>query len=79
MGDGVVNPQGESAGNLKGIMREAANGKIAYAALSFAAILGLGAIVFAALQACGCPALSEVSIQCASAGLCRFNVVCPVS
>lgn len=46
-GDDVVNPQGESLGDLKDIMLDTSTGKIAYAVLSFGGILGMGDKLFA--------------------------------
>lgn len=46
-GDDVVNPQGESLGNVKDIMLDTTTGKITYAVLSFGGVLGLGDKLFA--------------------------------
>lgn len=46
-GDDVVNPQGESLGNLKDIMLDTSTGKIAYAVLSYGGVFGLGDKLFA--------------------------------
>jgi sporulation protein YlmC with PRC-barrel domain len=46
-GDTVKNPQGESLGDLKDIMIDTVNGKIAYGVLSFGGILGMGEKLFA--------------------------------
>jgi sporulation protein YlmC with PRC-barrel domain len=46
-GDTVKNPQGESLGDLKDIMLDTVNGKIAYGVLSFGGILGMGEKLFA--------------------------------
>lgn len=47
IGDDVVNPQGESLGDLKDIMLDTSSGKITYAVLSFGGILGMGDKLFA--------------------------------
>ena len=47
IGDGIRNPQGETLGDLKEIMLDTANGKIAYAVVSYGGILGLGDKLFA--------------------------------
>lgn len=46
-GDAVVNPQGDSLGNLKDIMLDTSTGKITYAVLSFGGVFGLGDKLFA--------------------------------
>ena len=46
-GDTVVNAQEENLGDIKEIMIDTAQGKIAYAALSFGGFLGLGDKLFA--------------------------------
>jgi sporulation protein YlmC with PRC-barrel domain len=46
-GDTVKNPQGESLGDLKDIMLDTVNGKIAYGVLSFGGVLGMGEKLFA--------------------------------
>jgi sporulation protein YlmC with PRC-barrel domain len=46
-GDAVKNLEGESLGDLKDIMIDTANGKIAYGVLSFGGVLGLGEKLFA--------------------------------
>lgn len=46
-GDDIVNPQGESLGDLKDIMLDSTTGKIAYAVLSYGGVLGLGDKLFA--------------------------------
>lgn len=46
-GDSVKNHKGESLGDLKDIMLDTANGKIAYGVLSFGGILGMGEKLFA--------------------------------
>lgn len=46
-GDDVVNPQGETLGNLKDIMLDINTGKISYAVLSFGGVFGLGDKLFA--------------------------------
>jgi sporulation protein YlmC with PRC-barrel domain len=43
----VKNRQGESLGDLKDIMLDTVNGKIAYGVLSFGGILGMGEKLFA--------------------------------
>lgn len=47
IGDGIRNPQGESLGELKEIMLDTVNGKIAYAVVSYGGILGMGDKLFA--------------------------------
>lgn len=47
VGDSVKNPQGESLGDLKAIMLDLENGKVAYAVLSFGGILNMGDKLFA--------------------------------
>lgn len=47
IGDDVVNPQGESLGDLKDIMLDTSSGKITYGVLSFGGILGVGDKLFA--------------------------------
>ena len=46
-GDTVKNHKDESLGDLKDIMMDTTNGKIAYAVLSFGGVLGLGEKLFA--------------------------------
>lgn len=46
-GDDIVNPQGESLGDLKDIMLDTSTGKIAYAVLSFGGVFGIGDKLFA--------------------------------
>ena len=47
IGDGIRNPQNETLGDLKEIMMDTDNGKIAYAVVSYGGILGLGDKLFA--------------------------------
>ena len=47
IGDDVVNAQGESLGDLKEIMLDTENGKIAYGVLSFGGVFGIGDKLFA--------------------------------
>lgn len=47
IGDGIRNPQGDSLGDLKEIMLDTTNGKIAYAVVSYGGILGMGDKLFA--------------------------------
>lgn len=47
IGDGIKNPQGESLGDLKEIMLDTTNGKIAYAVVSYGGLLGMGDKLFA--------------------------------
>lgn len=46
-GDSVKNLQGESLGDLKDIMLDTSNGRIAYGVLSFGGVLGMGEKLFA--------------------------------
>jgi sporulation protein YlmC with PRC-barrel domain len=46
-GDKVVNPQGESLGDIHEIMIDLDRGRVAYAVLSFGGFLGLGDELFA--------------------------------
>ena len=46
-GDSVKNHKDESIGDLKDIMIDTANGKIAYGVLSFGGVLGMGEKLFA--------------------------------
>lgn len=46
-GDAVKNRQGDSLGDLKDIMIDTTNGKIAYGVLSFGGVLGMGEKLFA--------------------------------
>ncbi|RCS28607.1 PRC-barrel domain containing protein [Rhodanobacter denitrificans] len=46
-GDAVKNHQGDSLGDLKDIMIDTTNGKIAYGVLSFGGVLGMGEKLFA--------------------------------
>lgn len=46
-GDNIVNPQGETLGELKEIMLDPASGTVAYGVLSFGGFLGLGDKLFA--------------------------------
>ena len=46
-GDNIVNPQGESLGDLKDIMLDTQTGEIAYAVLSYGGVLGMGDKLFA--------------------------------
>lgn len=46
-GDSVNNHKGESIGDLKDIMIDTTNGKIAYGVLSFGGVLGMGEKLFA--------------------------------
>ncbi len=47
IGDRVINPQGEDLGKIKDIMINVAQGRIAYAVLSFGGVLGVGDKLFA--------------------------------
>ncbi len=47
IGDGIKNPQGDALGDLKEIMLDTTNGKIAYAVVSYGGILGMGDKLFA--------------------------------
>ena len=47
IGDGIRNPQGDTLGELKEIMLDTVNGKIAYAVVSYGGILGMGDKLFA--------------------------------
>lgn len=46
-GDSVVNPQGETLGDLKDIMLDISTGQISYAVLSYGGVFGLGDKLFA--------------------------------
>jgi len=46
-GDAVVNAEGENLGEIKAIMLDVQNGRIAYAVLSFGGFLGMGTKMFA--------------------------------
>lgn len=46
-GDKVVNPQKENLGKIEHLMIDLANGRIAYAVLSFGGFLGMGDKLFA--------------------------------
>ena len=46
-GDNVYNPAGEKLGDIKGIMLDVRQGRIAYAVLSFGGFLGIGDKLFA--------------------------------
>ncbi len=46
-GDKVVNRQGENLGDIKDLMIDTSNGRIAYAVLEFGGFLGLGSKLFA--------------------------------
>lgn len=46
-GDDVVNPQGETLGDLKDIMLDTSSGQIAYAVLSYGGVFGMGDKLFA--------------------------------
>lgn len=46
-GDNVVNPEGESLGEIKDFMVDIDEGRIAYAVLSFGGVLGFGDKLFA--------------------------------
>lgn len=46
-GDSVVNTEGENLGNIKAIMLDVPNGRIAYAVLSFGGFMGFGNKLFA--------------------------------
>ncbi|MEO7199484.1 MAG: PRC-barrel domain-containing protein [Dokdonella sp.] len=46
-GDDVVNPQGETLGDLKDIMLDISTGQIAYAVLSYGGVFGMGDKLFA--------------------------------
>ena len=46
-GDRVVNPAGEDLGRVEELMIDLANGRVAYAVLSFGGFLGLGNKLFA--------------------------------
>lgn len=45
--DKVINPHGETLGHIKDIMIDVANGRVAYAVLSFGGFLGMGDKLFA--------------------------------
>lgn len=47
VGAEVKNPQDESLGDLKDVMIDSANGKIAYGILTFGGVLGIGTKLFA--------------------------------
>lgn len=47
VGAEVRNPQDESLGDLKDVMVDSANGKIAYGILTFGGVLGIGTKMFA--------------------------------
>lgn len=47
IGDDVVNPQGESLGDLKDIMLDTSTGKISYGVLSYGGVFGMGDKLFA--------------------------------
>ncbi|MBI3431068.1 MAG: PRC-barrel domain-containing protein [Hydrogenophilales bacterium] len=46
-GDKVVNRQGEDLGDIKDLMIDVDNGRVAYAVLEFGGLLGLGSKLFA--------------------------------
>lgn len=46
-GDSVMNPQGEDLGDIKAIMLDVRQGRIAYAVLSFGGLMGIGDKLFA--------------------------------
>ncbi|MBS0310422.1 MAG: PRC-barrel domain-containing protein, partial [Proteobacteria bacterium] len=46
-GDKVVNRQGEDLGDIKDLMIDVENGRVAYAVLEFGGFLGLGSKLFA--------------------------------
>ncbi|MFN3596955.1 MAG: PRC-barrel domain-containing protein [Rubricoccaceae bacterium] len=46
-GNSVVNPQGESLGDIKDLMIDVSDGRVVYAVLSFGGFLGLGDKLFA--------------------------------
>ena len=46
-GDAVLNPQGETLGEIQDIMIDVPSGHVAYAVLSFGGVLGLGNKLFA--------------------------------
>jgi sporulation protein YlmC with PRC-barrel domain len=46
-GDSVVNSQGDSLGDIKAIMIDVPNGRVAYAVLAFGGFLGMGEKLFA--------------------------------
>lgn len=46
-GNSVVNPAGENLGQIKHIMLDVLNGRIAYAVLSFGGMMGMGDKLFA--------------------------------
>lgn len=47
MGNNVVNPEGDTLGQLKDIMLDMVDGRIAYAVLAFGGVLGIGEKLFA--------------------------------
>lgn len=47
MHDNVVNPQGESLGDIKDFMIDTENGRVVYAVLSFGGLWGMGDKLFA--------------------------------
>lgn len=47
IGTDVINPKGENLGNIKEIVIDSVNGRVAYAVVSFGGFLGLGKKLFA--------------------------------